>query len=398
MAFVNENYLQLKSSYLFSEIAKRTKTYTEKNPDKSIIRLGIGDVTQALPNAAIAAMHKAVDEMANVDTFRGYGPEQGYPFLKQAIISAEYTPRGVKIDESEIFISDGSKSDTGNIGDIFATNNTVAITDPVYPVYVDTNIMAGRNIKYISCTAEQGFNAQPPDFAADIVYLCSPNNPTGTALDRDTLTAWVKYALKNRAIILFDAAYEAFITEPDIPHSIYEIEGARQCAIEFKSLSKRAGFTGTRCAYTVIPTGLMGNTLEGTGVYLNQMWNRRHTTKFNGVPYIIQRGAEAVYSPQGLKETARIVAYYLENAKIIRETLTGLGLTIYGGFNAPYIWLKCPFGLDSWSFFDKLLFEANVVGTPGVGFGQNGEGYFRLTAFGGRQPTLEALERIKKLF
>jgi LL-diaminopimelate aminotransferase len=393
MAFINENYLNLKQSYLFSEIAKRVNAFATANPDKKVVRLGIGDVTRPLPECVIKAMNSATEEMANSATFRGYGPEQGYDFLKE-VIGEHYKSRNVTIDLDEIFVSDGAKSDTGNIGDIFDKDNIVLVTDPVYPVYVDTNMMAGREIKLLDCNAENGFAPQIPDFKGDIVYLCSPNNPTGSCLTKEQLKAWVDYAIKNDTVILFDAAYEAYISDETLPRSIYEIEGAKKCAIEFCSFSKTAGFTGTRCAYTVVPKELMGKTKRGEEVSLHRLWNRRHTTKFNGVPYIVQRGAAAVFSAEGQKEIKEIIAYYMENARIIREALDTLGIKYFGGINAPYIWLECPNKMSSWEFFDYLLNNANVVGTPGAGFGDNGEGYFRLTAFGSRENTVEATKRI----
>jgi LL-diaminopimelate aminotransferase len=395
MALINEHYTEINDTYLFSEISKRVKAYTESFPDKKIIRLGIGDVTQPLPPTVIAAMHAAVEEMSVAATFRGYGPEQGYDFLRDAV-SAYYAEHGATIEANEVFISDGAKSDIGNIGDIFDIGNTVLVTDPVYPVYVDTNIMAGRIVKYVDASEENGFLPEPPDFHTDIVYLCSPNNPTGSVMGRALLERWVNYARSNDAVILFDAAYEAYISDPSLPHSIYEIKGAKECTIEFCSLSKTAGFTGTRCAYTIIPQALTGKTKPGGRLPLNKLWNRRQTTKFNGVPYIIQRGAEAVFSKQGREETAKIIEYDMGNAAIIRDALDKAGIVYYGGLNAPYIWLKCPEGVSSWQFFDKLLFEANVVGTPGSGFGKQGEGCFRLTAFATRENTIEACERIRK--
>jgi LL-diaminopimelate aminotransferase len=406
MAFVNENYLKLPGSYLFAEIARRVAKFKEENPDADIIRLGIGDVTQPLPKASIEAMHKAVDEMANQATFRGYGPEQGYSFLVEKIIAANYAPKNIEISTDEVFVSDGSKSDVGNIQEIFGTNNKVAITDPVYPVYLDTNVMAGRSgdlmangmfsdVVYMPCTAENNFQPALPTEKVDMIYLCCPNNPTGTTLSRAELKKWVDYAKENEAVILFDAAYAAYITEDDVPRSIYEIEGAKDVAIEFRSFSKTAGFTGTRCAYTVVPKTVMAKDKNGKLHSLNQLWNRRHTTKFNGTPYIVQRGAEAIYSDEGQKQVKELVAYYMENAKIIREGLQAAGLEVYGGVNAPYIWLKTPNDMDSWTFFDKLLTEVNIVGTPGSGFGPSGEGYFRLTAFGSRENTVRAIERIK---
>ncbi len=407
MAYVNENYLKLQGSYLFSNVAKKVKAYKEQNPGAEIISLGIGDVTLPLPDACIKAMHKAVDEMADKSTFRGYGPEQGYAFLTEKIIANDYAPKGIKLETDEIFVSDGSKSDTGNIGDILGTNNTVAVTDPVYPVYVDTNVMGGRsgefsdghwsNITYLPCTADNGFVPSLPDKKVDIIYLCFPNNPTGTTITRTELKKWVDYARENKALILYDAAYEAYISESDVAHSIYEIDGAKEVAIEFRSFSKNAGFTGTRCAFCVVPKELYAYTKSGEKVSLNSLWNRRHTTKFNGTPYIIQRGAEAAYSPEGKEQIKSMIAYYMENAKIIRDGIKELGFSVFGGVNAPYIWLKTPGKLTSWEFFDVLLNEANVVGTPGVGFGPSGEGYFRLTAFGSRENTVEAVSRIKKL-
>ncbi|MBB4036176.1 LL-diaminopimelate aminotransferase [Dysgonomonas hofstadii] len=408
MAFINENYTKLPSSYLFSDIARKVTEFKTAHPDANIIRLGIGDVTKPLPPAIVEALHKAVDEMADASTFRGYGPEQGYDFLVNTIVENDYKALGLDISSDEIFVSDGSKSDTGNIGDILGLDNIVAITDPVYPVYVDTNVMAGRagdlqangkwsEIVYLPCTAENDFVPELPKEKVDIVYLCYPNNPTGTTLTKDQLKVWVDYALKNNVLILFDGAYEAFITEGDVPHSIYEIEGAKEVAIEFRSFSKTAGFTGTRCAYTVVPKALMGYTKSGEKVSLNKLWNRRHTTKFNGVPYIIQRAAEACYSPEGKKQVKDTINYYLTNAKIIREALSTQGLQVVGGINSPYIWVKTPNGMTSWQFFDYLLSELNIVGTPGVGFGPSGEGYLRLTAFGTLENTREAVSRLKKI-
>lgn len=402
MAKINENYQKLPGSYLFAEIARRVAAYSAEQPEKKLIRLGIGDVTQPLAPAVIEAMHKAVDEMGAQETFRGYGPEQGYDFLRKAIVEGDYAPHGVKIDMDEVFVSDGAKSDCGNIGDIFSADNIVAVCDPVYPVYVDTNAMAGRagdylaaeekwsNIYYMPTTAENGFVPELPKTHVDLIYLCLPNNPTGTTLTREQLRVWVDYANREDAVILFDAAYEAFITEADVPHSIYEIPGAKTCAIEFHSFSKTAGFTGNRCAYTVVPKELVRQ-----GQSLNAMWNRRHTTKFNGVPYVVQRGAEAVYSVQGKKQIRATIAFYQENARIIREGLQEAGLEVYGGVNSPYVWFKTP--TDSWSFFDRLLKEAGVVTTPGAGFGPSGEGYIRVTAFGGREDTREAVARIVEL-
>lgn len=407
MILINENYPKLPGSYLFSDIARKVEEFKTANPNAQIIRLGIGDVTKPLVPAVIDALHKAVDEMSNATTFKGYGPEQGYDFLVNKIVENDYKSLGLDIATDEIFVSDGSKSDTGNIGDILGLDNTVAITDPVYPVYVDTNVMAGRagdlhngkwnKLVYLPCTTENDFVPELPKEKVDIIYLCYPNNPTGTTLTRDQLKIWVDYALKNKALILFDGAYEAYITEKDVPHSIYEIEGAREVAIEFRSFSKTAGFTGTRCAYTVIPKTVMGYTKSGEKIALNKLWNRRHTTKFNGVPYIIQRGAEACYSAEGKKQIKEIINYYLTNAKIIREGLTAQGLSVYGGINSPYIWVKTPDKMTSWGFFDYLLNDLNIVGTPGVGFGPSGEGYLRLTAFGTLENTQEAVSRFKKI-
>lgn len=407
MIKINENYLKLGASYLFSEIARKVNEYKSANPDAKLIRLGIGDVTRPLPQACIKAMQTAVDEMATAENFKGYGPEQGYDFLIDAIVKHEYQNRNIDIKANEIFVSDGSKSDTGNIGDILGVDNFVAITDPVYPVYVDTNVMAGRSgnnangiwdrITYLPCSAENNFVPSLPEKRVDIIYLCLPNNPTGTTLTRDQLKTWVDYARENKSLILFDAAYEAYISEADVPHSIYEIEGAREVAIEFRSFSKTAGFTGLRCAYTVIPDTLMGYTSTGEQVALNKLWNRRHTTKFNGVPYIVQRAAEACYSEEGRQEIKETIQYYMENARIIREGLIKQGFSVYGGVNAPYIWVKAPEGVSSWQFFDTLLHKLNIVSTPGVGFGPNGEGYLRLTAFGRREDTEEAVKRLQQL-
>ena len=404
MAVINENYLKLAGSYLFRETAHRTAAYKEAHPTAEVISLGIGDVTQPLPAACIEAMHKAVDEMASPDTFRGYGPEQGYSFLIDAIIENNYKHYGIEPDE--IFVSDGAKSDCGNIQEIFATNNRIAITDPVYPVYLDTNVMAGRTgllqpdgryagVTYLPCTAENGFVPALPETPVELIYLCCPNNPTGTTLTREQLKVWVEYAQKHDAIILFDAAYSAYISEPDVPRTIFEIPGAKEVAIEFRSFSKTAGFTGTRCGYIVLPKTVMGKTASGERKALNPLWNRRHTTKFNGTAYIIQRGAAAIFTPEGKKQVQSAIDYYMENARIIREGITSIGITCFGGVNSPYIWLQTPNNMPSWDFFDKLLKEVNIVGTPGAGFGPCGEGYFRLTAFGNRQKTIEAVDRIK---
>lgn len=395
MNLVNENFLELQDSYLFSTIAKKVAKYTKENPDKKIIKLGIGDVTKPIVPACINAMHKAVDEIGTQEGFKGYGPEQGYEFLRKAIVENDYKPRNIQISEDEVFVSDGAKCDCGNIVDIFAKENVVAITDPVYPVYLDTNIMSGRKIVYLPVKEENGFKPELPKEKVDMIYLCFPNNPTGTILEKEELKKWIDYAKENKSIIIYDAAYEAFISEDNIPHSIYEIEGAKDVAIEFKSYSKTAGFTGVRCAYVVIPKSVKGYTKEGNQIELNKLWNRRTCTKFNGVSYIVQRAAEATYSEQGKKEIEQNINYYLENAKIIKQGLESAGFTCYGGINSPYIWLKVPKNMTSWEFFDKLLEEVNVVGTPGSGFGTNGEGYFRLTAFGTKENTLEAIERIK---
>ncbi len=386
---INENYSNLEQSYLFSTIAKKVKEFSENNPDKKIIRLGIGDVTLPLCKSVIDAMHKAVDEMGVQETFRGYGPEQGYKFVSSAV-QGYYAKRGVSLELDEIFISDGAKSDLGNILDLFSKDNTVLVPDPVYPVYVDTNIMAGRKVVFADANGENEFLPMPDNnVKADLIYICSPNNPTGAVYNKEQLKKWVDYALSNNAVILFDAAYESFISDENLPRSIYEIEGAKNCAIEFCSLSKTAGFTGTRCGYTIVPAALGA---------LNKYWLRRQTTKFNGVPYIIQRGAEAVFTEQGQKEIKENIAYYKENAKVISETLTRLGIWHVGGKHSPYIWLKCPNNMSSWDFFDYLLENAQVVGTPGAGFGKNGEGYFRLTSFGSKENTIEAMERFEKLF
>ena len=406
MALVNEHFLKLPNNYLFSDIAKKVNAFKVSHPKTDLIRLGIGDVTRPLPQASIEAMHKAVDELANKETFHGYGPEQGYDFLIDAVIRNDYTPRGVYLEPGEVFISDGAKSDTGNIGDILRHDNSIGVTDPIYPVYIDSNVMCGRagiledgrwsNVVYLPCLSENNFVPEIPDRRIDILYLCYPNNPTGTVISKAELKKWVNYALENDTLILYDAAYEAYIQDPDIPHSIYEIKGAKKVAIEFRSFSKTAGFTGVRCGYTVVPKELTAATLEGERIPLNRMWNRRQCTKFNGTSYITQRGAEAVYSPEGKEQVRKTIDYYMANARIMRESLQSCGLRVYGGENAPYIWLKTPDGLSSWKFFDKLLYEVNIVGTPGVGFGPGGEGFLRLTAFGDRDDTLEAMSRLKK--
>ena len=405
---INENYLKLKSSYLFVEVARREAEFRKNHPDADIIKMGIGDVTKPLVPAVIKAFKDAVDEMSNADTFMGYGPEQGYGFLAEAIIENDYKPLGVSLDTSEVFISDGAKCDTGNIQEIFGIDNKIAVTDPVYTVYVDTNVMAGRTgemgddgmyegLTYLQCNAENDFVPELPSEPVDLIYLCYPNNPTGTTLTKDQLKVFVDYAIENNAIILFDAAYEKFINEDNVPHSIYEIEGAKEVAIEFRSFSKTAGFTGTRCAFTVVPKELKAYDSEGNAVDVNQLWNRRQTTKFNGASYPVQKAAEAVYSPEGKKEINDVIEYYMANAKVIRESLSDLGLQVYGGVSSPYIWVKTPNNMDSWDFFDLLLNEANVVGTPGSGFGPSGEGYLRLTAFNTLENTKEAMDRISKL-
>ena len=393
MIRTNTNYTRLSHRYLFAEIAQQVNAYKAEHPEADIIRLGIGDVTRPLPPAAIQAMHRAVDECADGTTFRGYGPEQGYDFLIDAIIQHDFQPGGIQFDRTEVFISDGAKSDTGNIGDILATDNIVGITDPVYPVYVDTNIMAGRTIKYIPCHADNGFTGDIPSEHLDIIYLCYPNNPTGAVITKEKLTEWVRYALREKALILYDSAYEAFIQDDSLPHSIYEIEGAKQCAIEFRSFSKTAGFTGIRCGYTIIPKELKAD--DGTS--LNALWNRRQCSKFNGASYISQRGAEAIFTPEGQQQVRTTIQHYMKNAQLIRESLAFFGLTVYGGQHSPYIWVSTPDGEDSWHFFHRLLHDANVVVTPGEGFGTHGEGYVRITAFGTWDNSLEAMERIKKI-
>lgn len=390
---INKNYQKLEDSYLFSTIAHKVAEFTQKNPDASVIRLGIGDVTLPLAPAVVKAMNKAVEEMGVKETFRGYGPEQGYGFLKEAI-QKYYASRNTHLELDEIFISDGAKSDVGNILDLFSQDNTVLVPNPVYPVYVDTNVMAGRKIVFADANEANDFLPMPDEnIKADIIYICSPNNPTGAVYTKEGLKKWVDYALKNNAIILYDAAYECFIKDKNLPRSIFEIEGAKKCAIEFCSFSKTAGFTGTRCGYTIVPQELVFD-----GVHLNKMWLRRQTTKFNGVPYIVQRGAEAVFSEEGQKQIQENIAYYSENAKIIADTLKAKGIYFTGGTHSPYIWLKCPNNMSSWEFFDYLLEKAQVVGTPGAGFGENGEGFFRLTSFGDRAKTIEAMERFSKLF
>jgi len=410
MAKINENYLKLPGSYLFSEIARRVNEYKAQNPQADIIRLGIGDVTRPLAPAVVEAMKEAVEEMGKAETFRGYGPEQGYDFLIEKIIANDYAPRGVQLALDEVFVSDGAKSDTANFQEVFGVDNVMAVTDPVYPVYVDSNVMAGRtgfynkekgqydNIIYLPCTEATGMKPQLPQTHVDMIYLCFPNNPTGMTLTKEELKVWVDYAREHKAIILFDSAYEAYIQEEGVPHSIYEVEGAREVAVEFRSFSKTAGFTGTRCAYTVVPKEVMLYDSKGEGHSLNKLWLRRQTTKFNGVSYPVQVAAAATYSEEGKKQIKETIAYYMENARIIREGLQAAGFKVFGGVNAPYIWLKTPDNMGSWEFFDKLMKEAQVVGTPGAGFGASGEGYFRLTAFGSRENTEKAIERIRTRF
>ncbi len=397
MPKLNENYLNLKQSYLFSEIAHRVAAYQEKNPDKKIIRLGIGDVTRPIGSNVIKALHEGVDAQGNAATFKGYGPEQGYDFLRNAVVNY-YAENGVSIDAGEVFISDGAKSDTGNITDLFAQDNIILIPDPVYPVYVDTNIMNGRNITYISANAENNFLPMPdPAQHADIIYICSPNNPTGAAYNKEQLKVWVDYALANDAIILYDSAYECFITDKTLPRSIFAIEGAKKCAIEFCSLSKTAGFTGTRCGYTIVPKDLKFTASNGTEMSLNAMWNRRQTTKFNGVSYIVQKGAAEVFSKEGMAQCRANIAYYQENARIIADCMEKNNIRYFGGINSPYVWFECPMGMESWEFFDYMLNNIQVVGTPGAGFGDNGKYFFRLTAFGTKENTIEAMERFDKM-
>ena len=407
MIKVNDNFCKLPAAYLFSEVARRIDAYRKAHPEADIIRMGIGDVTCPICQAAVDAMHRAADDQLSEFTFHGYGPEQGYSFLREKISEYDYKSRGVNIGIDEIFISDGAKSDTGNIGDILSVDCKIAVTDPVYPVYVDTNVMSGRagdlcggrwdHIEYLPCTAENDFIPALPVGNPDVIYLCYPNNPTGTTLNREQLAKWVEYALAHNALIMFDSAYEAYITEDDVPHSIYEIPGAEKVAIEFRSYSKTAGFTGLRCGYTVVPKALKGVDSEGNEVLLNALWNRRQCTKFNGASYVVQRAAEALYSPKGQRQVKETIGYYMRNAKVLRDGLAEAGLDVYGGVNAPYIWIKTPGGMSSWDFFDLLLSECNVAGTPGSGFGPSGEGYFRLTAFGRYENTVEAVVRLKKL-
>ncbi len=408
MVQINENYLKLQAGYLFPEIGRRVREFQQNNPHADVIKMGIGDVTQPLTPAIVKAFHEGVDEMSKTATFKGYGPEQGYEFLREAIAKNDYQSRGANIHADEIFISDGSKCDTGNIQEIFGYKNVIAVQDPVYPVYVDTSVMNGRTgnfmgngyyegIVYMPCTAENGFIPEIPKAKVDIIYLCYPNNPTGTTAGKEELKKWVDYAIKNKSVILYDAAYESYISDPDIPHSIYEIEGARKVAIEFRSFSKTAGFTGTRCAFTVIPKDLMAYTADGTEKPLYPLWSRRHTTKFNGVSYPVQKAAAAIYTPEGRKEIRATIDYYMNNAKTLRESLSKLGFQVFGGKNAPYVWVNSGRGIKSWDLFDKLLTEAHVVGTPGSGFGPKGEGYFRFSSFATYENVVEAMERLKKL-
>ena len=406
MALINDHFLKLTKNYLFADIAKKVNIFKATHPKAEVISLGIGDVTRPLVPAVLDAMHKAVDEMGTVEGFHGYGPEEGYDFLREAIVKNDFLARGVKIDKSEVFVNDGAKSDTGNIQELVRWDNSVGVTDPIYPVYIDSNIMIGRagvnvdgkwsNITYMHCNEANGFIPSIPDYKVDIIYLCYPNNPTGMVINRKELKKWVDYAIKNDVLIFYDAAYEAYIQDEDIPHSIYEIRGAKKVAIEFHSYSKTAGFTGIRCGYTVVPKELTVAGLDGNRYQLTPLWDRRQCTKFNGTSYISQRAAEAIYSPEGKKQVKEVIDYYMTNAKIMREALVEMGFTVYGGENAPYLWVKTPNGESSWDFFERLLYGAHVVCTPGVGFGPAGEGFIRLTSFGDRENCIEALERIKK--
>lgn len=406
MALINEHFLKLQKNYLFADIAKKVNAFKATHPKANVISLGIGDVTQPLCPAVIEAMHKAVDDMAHKETFHGYGPEQGYSWLREAIVKNDFLPRGIHLDADEIFINDGAKSDTGNIGELVRWDNSMAVTDPIYPVYIDSNVMNGRagvfkdgkwsNVTYMPCTDKNNFIPQIPDHRVDMIYLCYPNNPTGMVISKEELRKWVNYAIHNDSIIFYDAAYEAYIQHDDIPHSIYEIRGARKVAIEFHSYSKTAGFTGVRCGYTVIPKELTAVTMDGERLPLNQFWLRRQSTKFNGTSYISQRAAEAIYTPEGKEQTRQTIAYYMENANIMHKALSALGFQVFGGTDAPYLWVKTPGGKPSWQFFEELLYGAQVVCTPGVGFGPSGEGFVRLTSFGDRNDCLEAMERIKQ--
>ena len=405
MTLVNEHFLKLPNNYLFADIAKKVNAFKTTRPNARVISLGIGDVTQPLCPAVVEAMHKAVDEMASSETFRGYGPEQGYKFLRDAIVKNDYLSRGIHIDSSEVFVNDGAKSDTGNFQELVRWDNSICVTDPIYPVYIDSNVMIGRagvleegrwsNVIYMPSTAENNFTPLPPETRVDVIYLCYPNNPTGTVATKETLKKWVQYALKNDALIFFDGAYEAYIQDPNIPHSIYEIKGAKKCAVEFRSYSKTAGFTGIRCGYTVVPKEVTASTLDGQRIQLNNLWNRRQCTKFNGTSYISQRAAEATYTPEGKAQVKEVIDYYMTNAKIMKKGFEEVGIEVFGGENAPYLWLKTPNGMSSWKFFEQMLYEAHVVCTPGVGFGPSGEGYVRLTAFGKREDCLEAMNWIR---
>lgn len=408
MAQINENYLKLQAGYLFPEIGRRVREFQQQHPGAEVIKMGIGDVTLPLSPAIIRAFHEGVEEMANARTFKGYGPEQGYDFLREAIAANDYQQRGANIQADEIFVSDGSKCDTGNILEIFGNNNTIAIQDPAYPVYVDTNVMGGRTgqyqtggyyegIVYMPCTAANGFIPELPKQKVDVIFLCYPNNPTGTTASKQELKKWVDFARESKAVILFDSAYEAYIADPDVPHSIYEVEGAKEVAIEFRSFSKTAGFTGTRCAYTVVPKNLMAYTSAGEARPLHPLWFRRHTTKFNGVSYPVQKAAAAIYTPEGKKEVQETIGYYMNNARIMRDSLSALGFEVYGGVNAPYVWFNSGRGMKSWDLFDKLLHETNVVGTPGSGFGPSGEGYFRFSSFASHEDVVKAMNRLKGL-
>ena len=407
MALVNDHFLKLPNNYLFADIAKKVNAFKVSHPKADVISLGIGDVTQPLCPAVIEAMHKAVEEMAHKETFRGYGPEQGYLFLREAIVKNDFVARGIHLEANEIFVNDGAKSDTGNFQELVRWDNSIGVTDPIYPVYIDSNVMIGRagiqgedgkwsNVTYMPCTADNNFTPELPDKRVDVIYLCYPNNPTGTVITRDELRRWVNYAIKNDALIFYDAAYEAYIQDENIPHSIYEIKGARKVAVEFHSFSKTAGFTGVRCGYTVVPKELTVSTLDGERVPLNHLWYRRQCTKFNGTNYISQRAAEAIYTPEGKAQVKATIDYYMNNARTMYNTLSDLGLEVFGGRNAPYIWVKTPNGMSSWKFFEQMLYEAHVVCTPGVGFGPSGEGYIRLTAFGDKDDCIEAMERLKK--
>lgn len=407
MTYINEDFLKLPGAYLFSEIAQKVRAFKAQNPEADVISLGIGDVTQPLIPAVTEALHRAADEMAHAETFRGYGPERGYGFLRKAIVENDFLARGIEISEDEVFVNDGAKSDTGNFQELLGKDVRIAVTDPIYPVYIDSNVMGGRtgelgadghwsNVVYMPCCAENGFVPALPQEDVDVIYLCYPNNPTGTTLSREELQRWVNYALEHDALIFYDAAYEAYIQDDSIPHSIYEIEGARRVAVEFHSFSKTAGFTGIRCGYTVVPHDVTASTKDGQRIALNPVWNRRQSTKFNGTSYLSQRAAKAIYTPAGKQQTKQAIDYYMQNAKMMRETLTDMGLEVYGGTDAPYLWIRTPKGMTSWQFFDEMLHKACVVCTPGAGFGPAGEGYVRLTAFGQHEATKEALERIKR--